>query len=74
MPNSLEKSIGVVALMVKMLSPMTAISVSLGGYDDDEREICEIPEARNYILDFAEGILKTGIPLDRFAPDTVQAR
>ncbi|MGY3615720.1 hypothetical protein [Bradyrhizobium sp. USDA 10063] len=36
------------------IKPSTAIVLHLGGYDDDPRELWEIPQARDFIRRFAE--------------------
>ncbi len=42
-------------------SPTTVVAVSIGGYDDDPRELWDIEEARKYILRFAHLISTNGI-------------
>jgi hypothetical protein len=51
--------------------PSTSISLSIGGFENDPREIFEIPEARQYLLIFAAEALKRGVPTERFIPTTV---
>jgi hypothetical protein len=53
------------------IMPLIAMTVSIGGYDHDRREIWEIPEAREYMLRFATAMLARNIPLERFLPETV---
>lgn len=38
---------------LRALNPDAVVGLSLSGYDDDPREIYEIPEARDYVKRFA---------------------
>jgi len=51
---------------------MTAVTISIGGYDTDDRALCEIPEARKFILQFFSIMEIAEIPLSRFMQDTVE--
>lgn len=57
--------------LIAHISPLTAIDIALGGYDDDPREIYEIPEARRFVMAYAVGLLKVGVPLERLLPVAV---
>ena len=46
--------------------------LTLAGFDDDPRELWDIAEARDFLLGYAVGILKAGIPLERFLPESVR--
>jgi hypothetical protein len=57
--------------LIRTLSPTTPIDLAIGGYDDDPRQIYEIPEARRYVLEFVEGLDKAGVTIERFLPVAV---
>jgi hypothetical protein len=69
--KDLRKAIKNGLLIIHRISPLTAIDIGIGGYDDDPREIWEIPEARRFVIGFANGLLTAGIPLDRLLPVSV---
>lgn len=69
--KALQQAVTNTLIVIGTLSPLTGISVAVGGYDDDPREIFEIVEAREYVLDFFAGIIQAGVPIDRFLPDTI---
>jgi len=52
------------------VSPVTAMEMSISGYDEDERELWDIAEVRDYIIVFAETLIRAGVSLDRFIPQT----
>ena len=47
-------SIAVLSWRALKIEPSTAIVIHLGGYDDDPRELWNIPEARDFIRRFCE--------------------
>ena len=49
----------------------TALMLSIAGFDEDPRELWDIAETRDFLLAFAAGIIKAGVPLDRFLPESV---
>lgn len=57
--------------VIANVAPTTAIDIAIGGYDEDPREIYEIPEARRFVLGYAVGLTKAGIPLERLLPVSV---
>ncbi len=57
--------------ILKKLPLMTGVNFCVGGYDDDPRPICEIPEARQYVLRFVELLQALGIPSSRFLEDSL---
>lgn len=69
--TALDNLMPSVLLILLSTSPTTAIDISIHGYDDDPRELWDIPEARAFILEFAKRITGAGIPLSRFLPSTV---
>jgi hypothetical protein len=69
--QALREAIRHMQTIVARISPLTAIEFAIGGYDDDPREIYEIPEARAYLLGFALGMKRAGIPTDRFLPVSI---
>jgi hypothetical protein len=69
--QALRKAIRGVQKLITHISPLTAIDIGIGGYAHDPREIYQIREARLFILDFAVGLVKAGIPLDRLLPTSV---
>jgi len=66
--TNLRRAIRQMQEVITRISPLTGIDIAIGGYDDDPREIYEIPEARQYIIGFAEGMAKVGIPVERLLP------
>lgn len=66
--TNLRRAIRQIQELIARISPLTGIDIAIGGYDDDPREIFEIPEARRYIIGFAEGMMKVGVPIERFLP------
>jgi hypothetical protein len=49
----------------RRISPRMAVTLSVAGFDSDPREIWEIPEARSYVLAFADEMVKCGVNLGR---------
>lgn len=69
--NSLtDASVARAAIYVKRMhnnqTPTTAFDISLSGFADDPRSLCDIPEARHYILRFMKAIEILGVPMERF--------
>lgn len=69
--EALDRLMPGVLVMLLATPATTAIDITISGYDDDPRELWEIPESRRFILEFAERILNNGIRLERFLPETV---
>lgn len=70
--QALRKAVRGVQKLIDRISPMTAIDIAIGGYDNDPREIFQIPEARHFILEFAVALVKAGIPMGRLLPTSVR--
>lgn len=60
-----------VAKIIINFSPSTAITFEMAGFDADERELWDIPEARRYILVFSSELQQRGINLERLLPQTL---
>ena len=69
--SSLTEAVAKTKFLNDRLPRVTGLSLCLGGYDDDPRELWEIPEARDFLLGYIGGILAAGIPLDRFLPESI---
>ena len=69
--QNLRRAIRQMQQLIARTSPLTGIDIAIGGYDDDPREIYEIPEARQFIIGFAEGMMEAGISIERFLPVAV---
>lgn len=68
----LRKSLQDVVRLIHNVAPTTAIDIAIAGYDEDPREIFQIPEARRYVIAFAVGLVEAKIPLERLLPISVQ--
>jgi len=68
---ALRRAIKHTRTVIANISPLTAIDIGIGGYDDDPREIFEIPEARRFVIAYAVGLTKAGIRLERLLPTSV---
>lgn len=69
--TTLIESVTKMLYILQKVPAMTAVTFCLGGFDDDERAICEIPEARQFVIKFAEMLDDAGVPPDRFLDDAV---
>lgn len=59
-----------ILLVAANSAPTTPIEFGISGYDEDPREIPEIPEARNYFLLLAAELNKLGFDNDRLIKAT----
>jgi hypothetical protein len=55
---------------IRLMPPYNAVELVVYGYDDDSREVWNIPEVRNYFIAFVEALIARGIPLQRLLPHT----
>jgi hypothetical protein len=53
------------AQTMSLLSPTDVVDLSIGGFDDDPREIWEIPEARDFFVTFADTLLAARVDMER---------
>jgi hypothetical protein len=53
------------ARVMGLVSPADVWELSIDGYDDDPRELWDIPEARDYFVTFADMLLAEGADFDR---------
>ena len=54
-----------VKTLARRVSPRVAVTLDIAGFDSDPREIWEIPEARGYVLSFADEMVKRGVNLEQ---------
>lgn len=55
--------------------PLATYSLHLSGYDDDPRELWDIPEAARFVAWFADALHSLGVPPDfpdRLAPESIR--
>ena len=65
--DALRYTVRSIASSLRKLGPLPPASIFLAGYDEDPRELWEIPEGRYYILRWVDRLVRTeGITLDRF--------
>jgi hypothetical protein len=69
--EDLREAIQKVIMLIEHIPPTTAVDITLAGYNEDPREIFQIPEARRFILGFAMGLVEAGVPLQRLLPSSV---
>ena len=58
------------AMALRRLPPDEIVDLSIYGYDDDPREIWEIVESRDYVIEFADALIHYGVPLERLLPQS----
>jgi hypothetical protein len=66
--QDLLEAAGRTAGMLQCAQPTTPAMVSIDGYDDDPRELWEMSETRDYVLDFFALMMEQNIPPTRFHP------
>lgn len=63
----LRRSVASTATLLRQLGPSVPVMLMLGGYDNDPREIWQIPEARDYVLNWLQHMLASeDTPAERF--------
>lgn len=67
-----DKALQEAVQLIENLSPMTAISICVGGYDHDPRELWNIPEALEHILKFARLMDERKIPPTRLLQESFE--
>lgn len=66
------------AAQVKLIAeryPEASLSLHLDGFDDDPRELFQIPEAARFIAEFAADLHSRGLPprfAQRLAPESIR--
>jgi hypothetical protein len=67
---------GSVALAIQRMQPVDIVEFAIDGFDDDPREVWEIPEARDYFVTFAKRLAALRVDSERILPqsmDTIRA-
>ncbi len=59
------------ARTINHMQPHEIAELAIYGYDDDSREIWNIPEARDYFITFFEEMTKYKVVLERVLPQTL---
>jgi hypothetical protein len=59
-----------VAAGINLMQPHEMAEFAIFGFDDDPREIWDIPETRDYFLAFAEALLENNVIQERILPQT----
>jgi len=63
--------------LIAELQPRASLSLHLDGFDDDPRELWEIPEAALFIRQFAVALESLGLPpgfMERLTPESIHWR
>ena len=55
---------------LKRLAPHDLVEFAVYGYDDDSREVWDIPEARDYFIAFAAELHARGVSNEHILPQT----
>jgi hypothetical protein len=61
-----------VARAIDLMASEDLAEFALNGFDDDPREIWEIPEARNYFITFSERLIDRKVDMTRVLPQTLE--
>jgi hypothetical protein len=65
-----ERVAKMTANTVASLAPDVGIYFSIGGFNNDKRELWDIVEVRAFVLRFVYHITRLGVPLTRFHPES----
>jgi hypothetical protein len=68
--EALETSVKCILSIIDK-SPNIQIDITIGGYDDDPRELYEIEEVVNYVISFAKAMMNNNISSSQFLKDTI---
>lgn len=52
------------AQAMAVMPPTDVVDLSIGGFEDDPRELWEIPEARDFVVAFADALVAAGADME----------
>src|ERR1044072_1622898 len=67
-----RKRARMMAPALKLLAPHDMVEFAVHGYDDDSREVWDIPQVRDYFVTFAEELRASGVADEHILPQTRQ--